>query len=135
MGVLIGDSQPIATLVEGGRRTAWRTRSATPAIKTPLAILVGPTTASAAEVIAANLQERGQAILVGETTAGAVLQAGAYGLKDGGTLNVAEKDVLTPKGRRLEGAGVRPDQTVRQTLSALRAKRDLVVEAAEARLA
>jgi carboxyl-terminal processing protease len=134
MGVLIGDKQPIATLIEGRRRTVWRTQSSTPAVEIPLAVLVGPTTSSAAEVIAANLQERGRAIVVGEATAGAVLMAGAYGLKDGGVLSVAEKDVLTPKGRRLEGAGVQPDQTARQTLSAVRAKRDLVVEAAEARL-
>jgi carboxyl-terminal processing protease len=134
MGVLLGADQPIATLVEGARRTPWTTASGTAPISAPMAVLIGPATASAAEVVAANLQERGRAILVGGPTAGAVLQASVFPLLDGGSLSIAERDVLTPAGRRLEGVGVQPDRQAHQTLAAIRQGRDLVVEAAEAAL-
>lgn len=132
MGVLVGDGQTIADFVARGRQTAWRTQTSLPPIQTPLVVLVGPTTSSAAEVMAADLQERGRAKIVGGATAGAVLFSALYSLKDGGVLSIAEKDVFTPNGRRLEGVGVQPDHLVEATLPAIRAGRDLVVEAAEA---
>jgi carboxyl-terminal processing protease len=134
VGELLGDRQPIGFLVQAGRRTPWLTHSDAPAMTDPMAVLIGPVTASAAEVIAANLQERKRPSLVGEATAGAVLEGRQFHLIDGGMLCVAAKDFLTPAGKRLEGAGVQPDAPARQTLAAVRAGRDLVVEAAEARL-
>ena len=99
--------------------------------KGPLVVLIGPASASAAEVTAAALRNHRRALLVGGESAGAVLLSQAYPLPDGGKVTVAIADVLTPDGRRLEGVGVSPDLPVAQTLAAVRADRDLPLEAAE----
>lgn len=97
----------------------------------PLVVLIGPASASAAEVTAYALRYHRRAVLVGAETAGAVLTARSYPLPGGGLVNVAVADYLTPDGRRLEGVGVKPDLPVGQTLEAVRAGRDLPLEAAE----
>lgn len=97
----------------------------------PLVVLIGPASASAAEVTAAALRYHRRAVLIGGETAGAVLLSQTYPLPDGGQVMVAVADVLTPEGRRLEGVGVKPDLPVAQTLAAIRAGRDLPLEAAE----
>jgi carboxyl-terminal processing protease len=97
----------------------------------PMVVLIGPRTASAAEVTAAVLRFHRRASLVGGETAGAALTARSYKLPDGGLIDVAIADYFTPDGRRLEGVGVKPDLPVVQTLDAIRAGRDLPLEAAE----
>jgi carboxyl-terminal processing protease len=97
----------------------------------PLVILIGPGTASAGETLAYALRLRGRAVLVGLETAGAVLTSLRYDLPDGGHITVPIADFVAPDGRRLEGVGVKPDIQVEQTLTAVRAGRDLPLEAAE----
>lgn len=97
----------------------------------PLVVLIGPTSASAAEITAYALRYHHRGRLVGAETAGAVLAARSYPLPGGGFVDVAVADYLTPDGRRLEGVGVKPDLPVAQTLEAVRAGRDLPLEAAE----
>ena len=95
-----------------------------------LSVLVGPISASSAEVAASALRHHGRAVLVGSQTSGNVLRSRRYALPDGGTATVANQDYLTPSVRRIEKVGVQPDLEVSQTLAATRAGRDLVVEAA-----
>jgi C-terminal processing protease CtpA/Prc len=90
----------------------------------PLAVLVGPQTASAAEVLAAFLDESGRAYTIGERTAGAATGGVDYGLPDGGQLSVAEYDLQTAGGRRIEGHGFMPQHVVTPTLAQLRAGDD-----------
>ena len=97
----------------------------------PLAVLVGPMSASAAEVSSAALRYHRRALLVGSETAGAVLMSRGYPLPGGGRVQVAIADWRATDGRRLEGVGVKPDLAVAQTLEAIRAGRDLPLEAAE----
>ena len=78
----------------------------------PLAVIVGPDTASAAEILAAFLGESGRAYTVGEHTAGAVTGGVDYRLPGGGRLTVAEYDIRTASGTRLEGSGFTPDYRV-----------------------
>jgi len=93
-------------------------------------VLVDRGTASAAEIFAAVMQDHGRATVLGRPTAGAVLASWSYELADGGQLQLSREDYLAPKGRRLEGRGVEPDQTVPRTLADLRAGRDRDIEAA-----
>lgn len=97
----------------------------------PLVVLIGPSSASAAEITAYALRYHRRARLIGAETAGAVLAARSYPLPGGGFVDVAVADYLTPDGRRLEGVGVKPDLPIAQTLEAVRAGRDLPLEAAE----
>jgi carboxyl-terminal processing protease len=97
----------------------------------PLVVLIGPRSASAAEITAYLLRFHHRAKLIGAETQGAVLTSRSFDLPDGGSVDVAIADYLAPDGHHLEGVGVKPDVPVAQTLEAIRAGRDLPLEAAE----
>jgi carboxyl-terminal processing protease len=91
----------------------------------PVVVLTNARTASAAEVFAAAMRERGRALVVGEQTCGCVLGIRRrHVLPDGGVLDISEMDYRTAAGSRLEGAGVRPDMEIAPTLEDLRRGRD-----------
>jgi C-terminal peptidase prc len=96
----------------------------------PLAILTDEGSASAAEILAAGLQEAGRAIVVGDTTLGAVLPSVIEALPGGAVMQYVVADFKTPKGVALEGRGVQPDRRVVETRAALRGGRDPVLDAA-----
>lgn len=96
-----------------------------------LVVLIGPGSASAAEVAASALRHCGRALLLGAETSGQVLASRQFPLPGGGGVQVAIADFRTPDGQRLEGVGVKPNLVVLQTLDAVRAGRDLPLEAAE----
>jgi C-terminal processing protease CtpA/Prc len=68
---------------------------------------------------------------VGRPSCGCVVavRTSGYRLAGGGALYVAESGFVTPRGNRLEGAGIRPDAHVPLTLADLRdsVDRDLLV--------
>lgn len=90
----------------------------------PLAVLVGPNSASGAEALAALIDESGRGLTVGQRTAGALTGAADYPLPDGGMISVAEFDIRTAAGRRLEGTGFTPKVPVKPSLTDRRAGRD-----------
>jgi carboxyl-terminal processing protease len=65
-------------------------------------------TASAAEILAAALTDRGRAVAVGSTTLGKGLVQTIDPLPDGGELFVTWSRVLAPLGWPLQGLGVLP---------------------------
>ena len=92
----------------------WRNSTWAP-VKLPLVVLTSENTSSAAEILAAALQTKGRAQVIGSGTCGCVLAIRSrHALPDGGVLDVSEFDYKTAGGIRLEGAGIKPD-----TLSAL----------------
>jgi carboxyl-terminal processing protease len=96
-----------------------------------VAVLVDRLSASAAEILAATLQERHRATVIGRKTSGYVLFARMRSLPDGGMLEWSEDDLRTMQGRRLEGNGVTPDvETPPATVDDLRAGRDPDLDAA-----
>lgn len=101
----------------------------------PVVVLIGPRTASAAEIFAAALQERGRARVVGERTCGCVLAIRRrHVLPDGGLLDISEMDYHTAAARRLEGAGVTPDEAVAVTRRDIEGGFDPALSLALARL-
>jgi carboxyl-terminal processing protease len=98
---------------------------ALPRFRRPVAILIGPRTASAAEVFAAALGEQRRATITGERSCGCVLGISRrHTLPDGGTLDISETDYRTARGTRLEGLGVAPDHIAAPTREDLRTGRD-----------
>jgi C-terminal processing protease CtpA/Prc len=93
----------------------------------PLAVLVGSDSASGAEAFAALIDESDRGVTVGERTAGALTGASEYKLPDGGQLSVAEFDIRTPSGQRLEGVGLEPRIPIKPSLADKRAGRDPVL--------
>ena len=76
---------------------------------TPLAVLVNGGTASAAEVVAGALQDRGRAVLVGSRTFGKGTVQQPIRLSNGAVIEVTVAQYLTPDGQVLTGAGLNPD--------------------------
>jgi len=78
----------------------------------PLVVLVDGGTASAAEIVAAALQDRGRAVLIGSRTFGKGSVQAPSRLSDGSALELTVGHYLTPSGRSLDGVGVQPDVAV-----------------------
>jgi carboxyl-terminal processing protease len=95
-----------------------------------VAVLVDELSRSATEIFAAGLQELGRARVFGARTAGAVLPSVVDRLPNGDSFQYAIADYVTPKGKRLEGAGVTPDVEIVPTRDQLLAGRDPVLDAA-----
>ena len=96
----------------------------------PIAILIGPSSASAAEITAAAIQDHKRGKIIGRTSQGAVMDAMQYPLPDGGTAFIPIRDFMRAGERHIEGAGVAPDIYVMPTLADVRAGRDPALEQA-----
>lgn len=106
----------------------WRSSAATP-IKLPLVVLTSENTSSAAEILAATLQAKGRAYVIGSGTCGCVLAIRSrHALPDGGVLDVSEYDYKTAGGMRLEGAGIKPDKVTPLTRADIYSRHDRALE-------
>ena len=125
-------AQPQTLLVLHGRLSDHRIGAPPPArvYEGPLAVLVGPGTASAAELLAARLQETGRARLFGERSRGAVVGTRGINLPDGGLLRVGMWAITTGGGRALDKVGVSPDVSLPPDWAAVRAGNDPALETA-----
>jgi carboxyl-terminal processing protease len=74
----------------------------------PVVVLVDGRSASAAEIVAAALGERGRAVVVGSATTGKGLIQAVVPLPNGGELLVTWSRVLAPRGWPIQGLGVLP---------------------------
>lgn len=81
----------------------------------PTVILVNGGTASAAEIVAGAVKDRGKAILVGERTFGkACVQALAPLADDLGGFKLTVAEYYTPSGTMISGVGLKPNIVVKQ---------------------
>ena len=74
-----------------------------------LAVVVNAQSASASEIVAAALQDRNRAVIVGIKTFGKGTVQEPQLLSDGSSIQLSVGRYRTPSGRYLEGAGVQPD--------------------------
>jgi carboxyl-terminal processing protease len=108
-----GRNQPERTLMATGNALAPRI---------PLVVLVDRATASAAEIVAGALADRGRATVVGRPTFGKGIFQEVERLSNGGALEITVGQYFTPSGRNLggggvrRGAGIRPDVPARDDL-------------------
>jgi carboxyl-terminal processing protease len=108
----------------------WRSSAVSPT-KLPLVVLTSENTSSAAEILAATLQAKGRAQVLGSGTCGCVLAIrNRHALPDGGVLDVSEFDYKTAGGVRLEGAGIKPDKVIVPTRSDVYSHHDRALERA-----
>lgn len=108
-GRFLGKGQAITTIEdrEDGRRTfeaqedgAWR--------DLPIAALIGPDTASGAEILAEALSFHGRATLIGEPTLGKGSVEGIHELGNGWSIKLSSGRFLDAAGESMQGRGVRP---------------------------
>lgn len=81
----------------------------------PMAVLVNANTYSAAEFFAAELQERGAAVVVGEPTSGKGYSQQTFTLPYGGAVNISTGAYFTGSGASLIGTGLTLDAEVTNT--------------------
>jgi carboxyl-terminal processing protease len=74
----------------------------------PVVVVVDGRTASAAEILAAALADRGRAVVIGSSTLGKGLVQTIDPLPNGGELFVTWSRVLAPRGWPIQGLGVLP---------------------------
>jgi carboxyl-terminal processing protease len=100
-GVIVvtrGRTQPSQTLTAAGHAIS---------ASTPMVVLVDHNTASAAEIVAAALQDHHRATIVGTHTFGKGVFQEEQPLSNGGALDITVGEYFTPSGRNLGGGGVK----------------------------
>jgi len=95
-----------------------------------MVVLVNGGSASAAEIVAGAMQDRGRAVLIGEKTFGKGSVQSPQTLPNGGQLRITIERWYTPNDRAIHGVGITPDYIVNSTPEDLREGKDLQLEAA-----
>src|SRR5262249_41211522 len=120
-GGLVDEAVQVAgAFLAGGRVVSDQQRGTTHVLDapgggdttTPLLVPVHGGTASAAEIVAAALQDRDRAVIVGSRTYGKGSVQEPTTLSDGSAIEFTVGRYLTPSGRSIDGVGVVPDVAV-----------------------
>lgn len=127
---IIGANQKIGTVLSREKSKGFGTYFIGKKINAPIIVLIGPASASAAEICAKELRIHANAKLIGRRSKGAVLLAKQRKLPDGTRLTVPVKSFLSSDGSPIEGNGVKPDIEIFPTSAELNAGRDVVLERA-----
>jgi len=126
-GLLDEAVETASAFLDGGPVVSYEQRNSSPQVLRalghgdtgiPLVVLVDGGTASAAEIVAAALQDRGRAVLIGSRTFGKGSVQAPSRLSDGSALELTVGHYLTPSGRSLDGVGVEPDVEVQPNATA-----------------
>ncbi len=96
----------------------------------PVAILIGPSTYSAAEDFLAFMRAAPNVFFVGQTSAGSTGQPLAVPIPGGAWVGITSKHDTMPDGTEFVGVGVAPDLEVHQTVDEFRSGQDPVLEEA-----
>jgi carboxyl-terminal processing protease len=95
-----------------GPPAAFAAKQTTPLVGAPLAVLVDGDTASAAEIVAAAVQDAHAGTIIGTKTFGKGLVQETFPLPDGGAIKLTTARYRTPAGRDIDGVGIAPDIVV-----------------------
>lgn len=109
VSVVLEDGDVVVTEGPNDSNTYSVTGDAVVPDNVPLYLVVNGGSASASEVMAATLQERGRAQIVGQNTFGKNTVQQRYSLSNDGALKLTIARWLTPGGLDFGGTGVTPD--------------------------
>lgn len=114
-----------------GRRTTFTARRGGLATEIPLVVLINEGSASASEITAGAIQDRGRGLLVGTTSYGkGTVQSWTSLANDQGAVKITIARWLTPNERQINGVGLAPDIEVPFSEEDMLAERDPQLEKA-----
>jgi carboxyl-terminal processing protease len=105
--IFIPDGTIVSTAGRNQPRQVYAAKGDAIAPRIPMVVLVDRGTASAAEIVAGALKDRGRAKIVGTHTYGKGVFQEIETLSNGGALDITVGEYFTPSGRNLGGGGVR----------------------------
>lgn len=118
-GGLLQESLVVADeFLEAGVAVYERTRSGEEPYETqdgglmtdlPIAVLVNRSTASASELVAGAIRDRGRGVLIGQTTYGKGTIQQIFTLSDSSSVHITSAEWLTPNRTLIDGNGLMPD--------------------------
>jgi len=109
--IFIGNGLITSYKVSGDERV-FNVRNGNP-ILSPLVVMINRGTSSAAELLAAAIQDRNRGVVIGERSYGKGSVQDFITLEDGSRIELTVALYLTPSGRTIEGVGVTPDLVVK----------------------
>jgi len=93
---------------------------------TPIVIIINSGSASAAEIVAGALQDRGRAVVIGRRSFGKGSVQSVIPLsRDKGALKITTQRYYTPSGKSIQGRGIMPDVLVAITSDTGKIKKQL----------
>lgn len=110
--IFLNDGVVLYERRKDGRETVFRSDNGGIAQDVPLVVLINGGSASAAEIVAGAIQDRGRGKLIGEKSFGKGSVQQINRLSDGSQLRVTIAHWFTPDNRGLHGDGLEPDMTV-----------------------
>ncbi|HEY3741465.1 MAG TPA: S41 family peptidase [Bryobacteraceae bacterium] len=114
-----------------GKEHTWKVHGrGSRAFANPVVVLIDEMSMSSSEILAAAIEETGRGRVIGRKSPGKVLLSYETPLGGGGKLQLAIRDYRTERGRRLEGAGVVPDEVVTLSAADMRKRIDRDLERA-----
>jgi carboxyl-terminal processing protease len=109
----IGDGVVMYEQYGDGSRVTFNARNGGLATDIPMVVLINGGSASASEIVAGAIQDRGRGLLVGETSYGkGSVQEYTPLVNDEGAVRVTIARWLTPNERQIHEVGLEPDVTV-----------------------
>ncbi|MGH2813098.1 MAG: S41 family peptidase [Actinomycetota bacterium] len=118
-GGLLDEGVEVAgTFLDRGRVVSYRERGesevvyqapGSPETQLPLVVMVDAGTASAAEIVAGAIQDRGRGIVIGTQTYGKGSVQTLIPLSDGSAIKLTTASFFTPSGRAVSDRGINPD--------------------------
>lgn len=123
-GGLVDEAVEVSgVFLESGRVVSYKERDreevvyeakGTPETNLPLVVLVDEGSASAAEIVAGAIQDRGRGIVVGNETYGKGSIQSPFRLSDGSAIKLTVASYFTPSGRSIGERGIIPDVVVQE---------------------
>jgi carboxyl-terminal processing protease len=132
--IFVPDGTIVSTDGRSQPRQVYLAKGGAISTKIPMVVLVDSGTASAAEIVAGALQDRGRAKVVGTHTYGKGVFQEIDPLPNGGALDFTVGEYFTPNGHNLGGGGVRQGAGVKPDVYAYtspRARSDTALQRAE----
>ena len=116
--IFIGDGTVVSTEGRTRPRQVFEATGNPIDADIPLVVLVNRESASASEIVAGAMQDRGRGEVVGTRTFGKGVFQEVRELSNGGALDITVGEYFTPKGRNLGGGGVKTGAGIKPEIEA-----------------